>query len=87
MTIRDADTAQSYADKGMECFFAPDDPTLSIVAEHSNLTMDDETMRQTLDACRRSTRRHGGGGVSQVDETIGSARYEASSTPSRQLRR
>ena len=42
MTIRDADTAQSYADKGMECFFAPDDAGLSIVVQHSNLTMDDE---------------------------------------------
>ena len=52
MTIRDADTAQSYADKGMECFFAPDDAGLSIVVQHSNLTMDDETLRQTLDGLR-----------------------------------
>ncbi len=77
MTIRDADAAQSYADKGVECFFAPDDPTLSIVAEHSNLTMDDETMRQTLDGLQELYE-----GVmeaeafSQVDETIGGARYE-----------
>ena len=64
MTIRDADTAQSYADKGMECFFAPDDAGLSIVVQHSNLTMDDETLRQTLDGLRALYEDvNGGGGV------------------------
>ena len=77
MTIRDADTAQSYADKGTECFFAPDDPGLSIVAQHSGLTMDDETLRQTLDGLRALYE-----GVmeaeafAEVDETIGGARFE-----------
>ena len=77
MTIPDADTAQSYADKGTECFFAPDDPGLSIVAQHSGLTMDDETLRQTLDGLRALYE-----GVmeaeafAEVDETIGGARFE-----------
>lgn len=77
MTIRDADTAQSYADKGTECFFAPDDAGLSIVAQHSGLTMDDETLRQTLDGLRALYE-----GVmeaeafAEVDETIGGARFE-----------
>ena len=77
MTIRDADTAQSYADKGMECFFAPDDAGLSIVVQHSNLTMDDETLRQTLDGLRTLYEDvMAAEAFSEVDETIGGARFE-----------
>lgn len=77
LTIDDADEAQRYADKGMECFFTPDDPEQHIEVQYRNLAMDDETLRATIDGLL--TLYEGPMGateVSEVDETLGDTRYQ-----------
>ena len=72
-----AETVETYAGTGVEAFFTPGDVSASIVVQRQEVSFSDENMRLTLDGLRQLYE-----GVmeaeafSQVDETIGGARYE-----------